>query len=357
MSIYTSEALLKPVPLSRDEIAIKVRDQMENGHRRREWSKMIIFDDKICLLQDCPVREPNHACMDHMWQPMSLRQTNKSTSIYIVPNDRGLDCYFRLALHNWLYEKWYRPCRNDIEYHQYIASPLTLPHVSPSESTHGLVHHVQSTHRVLCDAALRHQERRRAGKAGLYPGSVFNDHRFFVLQPMFQALTMVVLANDYTAQGKDIGTVPVILCLTGVQEGLSQPITFDSIPQKEILSDLAIRATFETAIDFILFLEQRETRAFGPRPDPAEYAATFYRSEETYRVCVKVERMYKLGWDKNETIGPSSEWVDVERYHDEMKERKEKDQRRYEDESSLDYRMFQIALKKEQEKLKGAQGE
>ena len=37
--------------------------------------------------------------------------------------------------------------------------------------------------------------------------------------------------------------------------------------------------------------------------------------------------MYKLGWDKNETIGPSSELVDVERYRDEIKKRKERNQR------------------------------
>ena len=62
--------------------------------------------------------------------------------------------------------------------------------------------------------------------------------------------------------------------------------------------------------------------------------------------------MYKLGWEKNETIGPSSEWVGVERYRDEIKERKERNQRPYHDESRLKYRMFQLALKKEKEKLK-----
>ena len=93
-----------------------------------------------------------------------------------------------------------------------------------------------------------------------------------------------------------------------------------------MLSDSAIRATFETAIDFILCPGQT-TRVYGPRPDPAEYAATFHRSGDTFRGWVKVGRMYKLGWDKNETIGPSSELVDVERYRDEIKKRKERNQR------------------------------
>ena len=47
--------------------------------------------------------------------------------------------------------------------------------------------------------------------------------------------------------------------------------------------------------------------------------------------------MYKLGWNKNGTVGPSSKWVDVERNRDEIKERIERNQRTHHDESSLKY--------------------
>ncbi len=83
---------------------------------------------------------------------------------------------------------------------------------------------------------------------------------------------------------KDIGQLKVLLIRTGVEQGLSASISFHPIAheitgfsQGSIGGKTAaiVETTLKTAVKFIMDLEERETVAFGLRPDPV--ASTKYR--------------------------------------------------------------------------------
>lgn len=65
----------------------------------------------------------------------------------------------------------------------------------------------------------------------------------------------------------------VLLVLTGVEEGLRAPITLKSIADEIIAhhqtddSVKVVETSLDTAVRFVMKLEERELTAFGPRPD------------------------------------------------------------------------------------------
>ncbi|PNP40934.1 hypothetical protein TGAMA5MH_06800 [Trichoderma gamsii] len=90
---------------------------------------------------------------------------------------------------------------------------------------------------------------------------------------------------------------------TGVETGLSSPITFESIVDKidEYIGENAVKTTLETAITFVMELEARETKVFGLQPDPVtswdpDYSCLQWRDIMPY----------------DQLIGPSTRFVDVE---------------------------------------------
>ncbi|KAK3983835.1 hypothetical protein QBC44DRAFT_390819, partial [Cladorrhinum sp. PSN332] len=102
-----------------------------------------------------------------------------------------------------------------------------------------------------------------------------------------------------------VGELPVFLVRTGVQEGLSGPISFDSIskfthPDFKI-NDKIIKTDLETAIDFVLCLEAREAAAYGLQPDTLEV----WNSERA-----SLSQFYPLG-PGEALVGPSSRWEDM----------------------------------------------
>ncbi|KAK0614117.1 hypothetical protein B0T14DRAFT_570091 [Immersiella caudata] len=98
--------------------------------------------------------------------------------------------------------------------------------------------------------------------------------RFFVLQPLFRAIVIIILSESFNVQMMDIGQLRVLLIRTGVEEGLSAPISFEPIAHQIYAlphgshGEIAVETLLDTAVDFILNLEEREVAAFGLQPDP-----------------------------------------------------------------------------------------
>ncbi|RGP63799.1 hypothetical protein FSPOR_8406 [Fusarium sporotrichioides] len=70
----------------------------------------------------------------------------------------------------------------------------------------------------------------------------------------------------------------VLVLHTGESDGLSAPISFDSIEnqvERVIVRGMhSVRTRLEVAVDFVMFLEQREAAVFGPQPDPVASTAS-----------------------------------------------------------------------------------
>ncbi|EMT62825.1 hypothetical protein FOC4_g10006465 [Fusarium odoratissimum] len=63
----------------------------------------------------------------------------------------------RCALHNWLYNKWYQPYRNDIEYHQFIAKLFYPCRPPPDMSSVSLVTLINELYGRICDQVATYQ--------------------------------------------------------------------------------------------------------------------------------------------------------------------------------------------------------
>lgn len=320
---------------------------------------------------------------DEAWPPYRdvtaddfIDTCNRSVGIYY--HGGTLDEAFKPALFNYVYRRWYRPYRNDIEGHRFLAKFLRisgtvddfdwLPRYSGSErdsrdrpaatSDDGVnnmqmvVHTVParpeppraiidtlvSRHRTLCQDVEEQRERyiqrvsevAAAGEAAarkVVSATLPVDcggrhyvlcHRHHILQPLFRALMILASPAFYTNQNSQaIGKMPVFLIRTGVEEGLSAPVTFNSLGDKIDASSPSysskdgntIRVTLEAAIDFVLSLEARETAAYGTRPDPA----TIIRE---YPVYISIFDEATQDYVDKPVEGPSREWVDLDKHPD-----------------------------------------
>ncbi|GKU09792.1 hypothetical protein FLAG1_11476 [Fusarium langsethiae] len=106
----------------------------------------------------------------------------------------------------------------------------------------------------------------------------------------------------------------VVVLLTGENNGLSAPVSFDSIEnqvERVIVRGLqGVRMRLGVAVDFVMFLEQREAAVFGPQPDSV--ASTVEDFEDMY--WHQKRRAVQLGWKYGPIVGPSSKWVFMERH-------------------------------------------
>jgi hypothetical protein len=140
--------------------------------------------------------------------------------------------------------------------------------------------------------------------------AIVEDHQRYVLQPLFRALLVVVHGKDYAEQDSaSVGNMPVLLVRTGIEDGLSAPITFESIRERIETSDegcsppTIIKTKLETAIDFVISLEAREAAAFGLQPDPVSSTLD----------CASYVSLWEGGFGKEEpVIAPSSRFVSEE---------------------------------------------
>ncbi|KAI4599428.1 hypothetical protein KJ359_001870 [Pestalotiopsis sp. 9143b] len=213
---------------------------------------------------------------------------NKTTAFYVIDPFESDTRMRTLPIDTWLFRKWFRPYKTDISYGNYFAKilPVTTEQRSMDIDTKDLI----DLHFNVCEQSQRyvestfmlHQDRYQSqhfplhGSAwSLYDGK--NDERidgdFFlrsaVLKPLFRALFVVVIDYRRATEIKsleDVGDLKVRIVLTGVTDGLSAPIDFDSISSSdpEYFPGLnEISTTMNIAYNFISFLEHRESMAHG----------------------------------------------------------------------------------------------
>ncbi|KAI1137128.1 hypothetical protein F5Y05DRAFT_419618 [Hypoxylon sp. FL0543] len=291
---------------TRDEILWLLRTGLEGGHRH----EIHLYAIRLHYLPS--VRDIDH--LPEMDSRDVFDACNKSVPVYILRTSQWR--LFGQVLHNYIYRRWFRPYRSEIECQRFICkfiTPEDLPdEASPSQKT---VNDLVSLNSAICaQVKARHRayEEELASGEKIAPWRLeeVHDHGLHVLQPLFQALLIIVCSKNYRNEdSKTVGRLPVYLVRTGIEDGLSAPITFDSIADKidgyTGRPRSAIKATLETAIDFVISLEAREAAAFGLQPDPIDAWAPQMRSfPRVWREIVGNELL----------IGPSSKFVDTEKY-------------------------------------------
>ncbi|KAJ4222634.1 hypothetical protein FSOLCH5_012681 [Fusarium solani] len=144
------------------------------------------------------------------------------------------------------------------------------------------------------------------------PATQPEKQQYYTTRPLFRAMAIAIQGKDYSRcyDIRHLSYMPVLIILTGRDDGLSAPITFDKITDAEIITicgKVAARTNLETAIGFVTALEERENAAFGPQPDPvASTANSCYIFREN--------RAEQLGWDNEPLERLSSQWVDMNQY-------------------------------------------
>lgn len=277
--------------ITREEKLWYLRTKLE----RRHQDDMGVYS--VWRVYEPPIDQPIPAVSDLEFTDLC----NKSVSIYIL---RG---YWRFAriLHNYIYRRWFKPYESEIEYGRFIGKFIAPKDIiSPTVAT---IQSLMSLNKAICaEINDRRQEYIRATTPGTARFGFVKDQQNYILQPLFQALFIVI--NPIAWNGEDstlIGRLPVIIVLTGVDSGLSAPITFESISDKSngYITQNAIEITLEIAIDFVMGLEAREAKAFGLQPDPV-------RSWDPDACCYE----WRDIMPDDQLIGPTSLFVDTEKY-------------------------------------------
>jgi hypothetical protein len=252
---------------------------------------------------------------------------NKSVPVYLrmQPED-GRWSLFITVLHNYIYHRWFRPYRSDVEDHRFICKfimPKDLPAddesgVSPSRSVLDTL--IAMNKAISTEADTRHREyaeRLAAGDKNAFDelrlcGLPIIDLKYHRVQPLFRALLVVVDSKYYKTEdgSTTVGGMPAFLVRTGIEDGLSAPISFGSIADRidgyEGERQDVVKTTLEAAIDFVMGLEERERAAFGIQPPMAD--------DWSDAACVNTGDWEAQPWGDEPLIGPSSRFVDAEEY-------------------------------------------
>lgn len=127
----------------------------------------------------------------------------------------------------------------------------------------------------------------------------------FHLQPLFRGLVVIVDPRKYNeVDSSAIGGMSVFLVRTGIEEGLSAPITFESLRDVSITSPEPpgnmVETTLDSAITFLIDLEAREYAVTGYPHDPDEEAQISDEKVAEWGWCGSGEQLNSHMSDKNE---------------------------------------------------------
>ncbi|KAI1195841.1 hypothetical protein F5X97DRAFT_335041 [Nemania serpens] len=202
---------------------------------------------------------------------------NKSVPIYTLAGKSHQ--LLNAVLHNYVYRRWFRPYRSEIEHDRFFCKFISTSGF-PKETrlSHSTTAAIISVNKDICaetDKIRLKFDQMLANGGSCLPWcrDILEENQFSIIQPLFRAILIVVSSWDYQLEDSGtIGTIPAHLVLTGITDGLSAPITFESILGK-IDTDIGdtpgtVKTTLETAVDFVMGLEDREAAAFGLQPDP-----------------------------------------------------------------------------------------
>jgi hypothetical protein len=255
---------------------------------------------------------------------------NKAVPIYFLPSPN-----YQLVANifkNYILRRWFCPYRTDISREQFLCKFImpagldTSRNTPPPEAT---IDAVTTFHGIICGKAEKllrarndrtKSERRakRSEKKRNKKKKRNNDwsddensqpvgpvcHDGYALRSLYKALIAIASCADYDGENSTTaGRFPIYLVRTGVEDGLSAPISFDAevaAQRMKYISDDVVETNLEAAVDFIMALEARETAVFGIQPDPASVIV---------RPCA-------IPKDKNGrklTKLPSTQWVSDEK--------------------------------------------
>ncbi|RKK70871.1 hypothetical protein BFJ69_g11473 [Fusarium oxysporum] len=201
---------------------------------------------------------------------------------------------------------------------------------TPTVSLVGLINDLNAR---ICNKVASVQKYVQACPVGerFSPNQTFRDERFYIMQPLFKAVTIILLNDDYDVRMVDVGKVPALLTLTGEGDGLSLPLSFESIRDKveDFIPEAIVRVRLNTAIEFVIAQQEREVAFFGPQPDPVEST-----KELENGTCCNMQEVRafanQLGWIGEPLQGPSSAWLDPEIYTEWLGNGAKKDKNIYE---------------------------
>ncbi|KAH8893872.1 hypothetical protein GQ53DRAFT_745307 [Thozetella sp. PMI_491] len=300
-----------PRQFTRDEFLWDLRSDAEGDHRYATYRYAVQLTYMPSVLH-----------IDHLPEMSAtdfVDTCNKSVPIYLTPSRNAR--LLRMVLHNYIYRRWFRPYRSEIERLRYLCktiSPIDLDvEVVPSQQT---ISTLLALNQAICsEVEARHhtydkQLESSSDEVPLSAGNAFmdrvEDHKLHILQPLFRALVIITCSESYhNEDSKNIGKLPVLLVRTGIEDGLSAPITFESIQDQS--GDYAgnktkdiVNTTLEVAIDFVMGIEAREAAVFGLQPTPA----AVWKAE---RRTLAIWRRYR---GDEPLTGPSSQFVNEDKY-------------------------------------------
>ncbi|KAK4075005.1 uncharacterized protein Triagg1_4669 [Trichoderma aggressivum f. europaeum] len=260
---------------TRDELLWLFRTDMEGSHRSNIHSVVTVPSYKPSVRDAAANCLPDIPTYPYHW----IDFCNKSVPLYLLPGKRCL--LLRVVLHNYIYRRWFRPYRSEIDLLRFICKfiiPEDLPDntkVSPST-----VDSILSLNKAVIakfeEQRIDKVEERAATRnwCSISWGDP-EDLDHYILQPLFRALVIIVSDEKYNKEPSTaLGNLPVYLARTGVEEELNAPISFEPLAAKIINyvePGCVIQVTLETAIDSVIGLEAREAAAFGLRPDPTDW--------------------------------------------------------------------------------------
>ncbi|KAK3938871.1 hypothetical protein QBC46DRAFT_316989 [Diplogelasinospora grovesii] len=315
------------LPLPRHEILHYLRGRQEFEHRRKLYIQSVFR----------PYYGPQHfienlgdlSCEFNL--EIADEFCNKVAPIYILPSGYGdaAGLLLFLRIHNYIYLRWFRPYRSEIEYRQFLAQAVQVPRsmklvpMVEEPTLSSIADLAKGLNAAICTRVDRVQLLAQQLIGHGDPEEQFAKLEFFVLQPLFRAVALVVQSDDHH-KSSPISQLPVVIVRTGVEDGLSAAITFDamiaddkiehSVVKAEDGEIRAVQTTLETAVTFLLQLERREMVAVGRRPDPIASTRNLESGDLLSREKL-LEVAEALGWDEEHmgplaSLGPSSRWVD-----------------------------------------------
>jgi hypothetical protein len=263
--------------LTHDEKLWQIRHGDEYFHRVWIWRRAIDSPYRTKALDDNLAEMTETDCLD---------ACNKSFPVYIIPDRRGY--VLRVVLHNYIYRRWFRPYRSKIDCDRFLCKFITPTDLTSNLDTRPwrtTVGAILSLNNAICDrvVSLPGVCERRGDT------SILERCPNYTLQPLFRGLVVVVDPRKYNEEDYSaIGSMPVFLVRTGIEEGLSAPITFESLRDvsgnsPEPLENM-VETTLDSAIAFLIDLEAQEYAVTGYPYNPGEVAQ------------VSDEKLAEWGW-------------------------------------------------------------
>ncbi|KAK3905153.1 hypothetical protein C8A05DRAFT_13015 [Staphylotrichum tortipilum] len=311
-----------PLPRRRPwhAVCLALRGEIEMSHRGE------IYENSVR-----PVGPPR-VCLDtvqEMRQEAHIQSCNRSVPVFLWPVEPPLPPKTRAlllaALHNFLYRTWFKPFRSEIDWGQFIAQTFEM---EPDVMTRAIEAPVDMAFYAayLCRAIYAHVDatKRWLMAAIIRWNMAPEDPHTLCLRPLFRAVAIIIKQTAYSIKVRDIGQLPILLVLTGIEEGLSAPITFELVACQihalhshtgPFASIQAAETSLATAVRFVMDLEKREEAAFGPRPDPRTTNMLAVRTP--YLSPCTIWTVYQEnGWDGKADLpaGSSATWVDTAIY-------------------------------------------